>query len=94
MKRNWSVIALMAGGVLLGGAHGALADRQREGRNVGSRYVRNDWHPVQDREDVARHERLVEVRDGRSDRNNCRVVQPFAYVRAADLDRFSHRDCR
>jgi hypothetical protein len=94
MKRNWSIIAWVAGGVLLGGAHGALADRQREGRDAGSPYLRNDWHLVQGREHVARHERLVEVRDLRSDPDNCRGVQPFASVRAADTDRFARRNCR
>jgi hypothetical protein len=94
MKRNWSLVALIAGGVLLGGAHGALADRQRERCDSGSRFVRSDWHADRDARRDVHHERLVEVRDVRCDHDSYRAARPFAYVRAADVDHFHHRDCR
>jgi hypothetical protein len=45
MRGSWSLIALAAGSLLLGGAHGALADHQRSGFNGDkqwSRYKQND----------------------------------------------------
>jgi hypothetical protein len=94
MIRNWSVVALIAGGVLLGGAHGALADRQQERWAPGGRYVRSDWHAAQAPRCDVRQERLVEVRDARCGRDSYRVVQPIVYVRVANVDHLRHRDCR
>jgi hypothetical protein len=94
MKRSAFLIALVAGGVLLGGAQSAMADRGRDDGDHGSRSVRSDWRADRFRDSEIRHERVVEVRDARCDRDEYRAARPFAYIRAVDADRFHSQDCR
>src|SRR5437773_1508711 len=57
MKGSWRLIALAAGGLLLGGAHGAMADHQRSGHDrddPSDRYQRSGWHSDRDDEQVGR----------------------------------------
>ena len=94
MKRIGFLIALVAGGVLLGGAQSAMADRGRDDGDRGSRYVRSDWRADRFRDSEVRHERVVEVRDVRCGRVDQHAERPFAYIRAADTERFHGQDCR